>query len=256
MNHLTSFDKNLFLTVIVPVYNEKEGLKKNIFLICKKISNYIDNFEILIVNDGSSDGSGEIAEELSKNEEYHIRVIHHPANIGPGSGVHTGIKEARGEFIVFIPADIAIDLDQFDRYLDASKKADIVVGLRSNRKDYSLARKINSYVYIWMIKILFGMKQKQFNYVHMYKKEIFNRINIESKTVFLTAEILIKARDLGHIIEEVNINYIPRETGIASCGKVSVILKTFLDLTSFWIRWRFPFSKCIVSPPVKEKKLS
>ncbi len=231
----------LFLTVIVPVYNEKEGLKNNILLINEKISQHVSNFETLIVNDGSTDGSGKIAEDLAKSKKYNIRVIHHPKNFGPGSGVHTGIKEARGEFIVFIPADIAIDLDQFNRYLDASKKADIVVGLRSDRKDYSLARKINSYIYIWMIKILFGMKQKQFNYVHMYKKEIFNRINIESKTVFITAEILIKARDLGHLIEEVNINYIPRETGIASCGKVSVILNTFLDLISFWCRWRFSF---------------
>lgn len=232
----------LFLTVIVPVYNEKEGLKTNILFISKKISQHIADFEILIVDDGSNDGSGKIADELSQSKEYNIRVIHHDGNIGPGSGVHTGLKEARGEFIIFIPVDIAIDLDQFNRYLEKSKKADIVVGLRSDRRDYSLARKMNSLVYIWMIKILFGMKQKQFNYVHMYKREIFNRINVESKTVFITAEILIKARDLKYKIEEVDINYIPRETGQASCGKISVILKTFVDLISFWFKWRFSFS--------------
>ena len=249
MNRLASpHEKKFFLSVVVPVYNEKEGLKKSLLFLCKKISRCVDRFEILIVDDGSTDGSGEMAEDLSRSEEYPIRVIHHTANIGPGSGIYTGIREARGEWIIFIPADIAIDLDQFDRYLEGSKRADIVVGLRSDRRDYSWVRKMNSLGYIWLIKILFRMPQKQFNYVQMYKKEIFNRIKIESKTVFVTAEILIKARDLGYIIEEVEINYIPRETGQASCGKISVIVKTLRDVISFWLRWRFFPSKTKASP--------
>src|SRR3990172_2038079 len=195
MNRLASpHEKGFFLSVVVPVYNEKEGLKRNILFLCKKISHYVGDFEILIVDDGSTDGSGGIAEDLSKSEEYPVRVIHHPANIGPGSGIYTGFQEAKGEWIIFIPADIAMDLDQFARYLDGSKRSDIVVGLRSDRRDYSWVRKINSLAYIWLIKTLFRMPQKQFNYIQMYKKDIFNRIKIESRTVFVTAEILIKAR--------------------------------------------------------------
>ncbi|MBI4975243.1 glycosyltransferase family 2 protein [Candidatus Peregrinibacteria bacterium] len=227
-----------YLTIVIPAYNEDKNLECAVSLIKQKIKPLLSSYEILIVDDGSSDNTGMIADKLSSGDKE-IRVIHHHKNLGPGSGLFTGINNAYGEFIIFIPADIAIDLDQFNKYLEASKEADIVVGLRNDRKDYSIFRKINSVIYIWMIKLLFNMRQRQFNYVHLYRKSIFDRIKIESKSVFITAEILIKARDLGYRLTEVEINYVPRKFGEGSCSKPIVIYNTFKDMIVFWFQWIF-----------------
>jgi hypothetical protein len=90
---------------------------------------------------------------------------------------------------------------------------------------------------IALIRLLFGMRVRQFNYVHLYKRHIFDAITIESRGVFMTAEVLIKARDLGYRLVEVEIGYVPRRVGQGACGRPGVIAKTVWELTGFWVRW-------------------
>jgi hypothetical protein len=85
------------------------------------------------------------------------------------------------------------------------------------------------------------MKQRQFNYIHMYRREMLNRIDIESRGVFITAEIMIKARDLGYMLHEVDITYVPRTAGKATCGNTAVIVETVRDLFRFW--WKRTFHR-------------
>ncbi len=226
------------LSIILPVYNEEENLKPTVELLIEKISILIRNFEIVIVDDGSKDKTYQIAKELSERNKF-IRIIKHEKNLGPGSGIATGLKYVKGELITFIPADIAMDLNQFQKYIEAAKDSDVVVGVSSQRTDYSTFRKINSAVYIFLIKFLFGVRQRQFNYIHLYHRKIFEKIKVESNSVFITAEIVIKAKKMGYKISEVDINYIPRTRGSASCGKLNVIAKTFFDMILFWLKWTF-----------------
>lgn len=231
---------SVYTSVIVPAYNEEENLRHTVSVIANKLDELGTSFEIIIVNDGSTDATETIARTLTENDPR-IRLINHPCNIGPGSGVFTGIEASRGEFVIFIPADLALDIDELPKYINASRMCDLVVGVRSDRRDYSLFRKFVSYVNIAMIKILFGMKQRQFNYIHMYRREMLTRIDIESRGVFITAEIMIKARDLGYMLHEVDITYVPRTAGKATCGNAAVIVQTVKDLLRFW--WKRTFSK-------------
>ncbi|MDD5530062.1 MAG: glycosyltransferase family 2 protein [bacterium] len=231
-------NKNIYLTVIVPAFNEENNLEPTIVALVSHIEPLNLSFEILIIDDGSTDNTGEVAKSLAKKYTV-IRIIKHQKNLGPGSGIFTGIKEAKGEFIIFIPADLAIDLRQFNKYLEMSKKCDIVVGMRSDRGDYTLFRKIVSYVNISVIKMLFNMKEHQFNYIHLYRRKIFNDVYPESTGVFITAEIMIRARDLGYKLREIKIKYIPRKYGKGSCGNPKVILNTFRDMMKFWIKRLF-----------------
>jgi glycosyltransferase involved in cell wall biosynthesis len=224
------------LTIIMPVFNEQDNLPDVMGILGRKLSQWVESYEILIIDDGSTDHTCKIAAELMEQDDR-IRLIRHPQNRGPGSGIITGLAQATGKLVTFIPADLAIAMDQFPRYLEAAKEAELVIGIRSDRSDYSLMRKINSYVYIWMIKLLFQMKQRQFNYVHLYHRHIFNRFNVWSDGVFITAEIMIRGRDHGFTLKEVEIDYIPRTKGKASCGKPAIIFKTFRDLVLFWMMW-------------------
>ena len=229
---------NPYVSVVVPAYNEEQNMESTVTLVARKLDELETTFETIIVNDGSTDGTRKIAERLAESDER-VRLINHPCNIGPGSGVFTGIQEAQGDFVIFIPADLALEIEDLHKYIDASRQCDLVVGIRSDRRDYSMFRKFVSYVNIFLVKLLFGMKQRQFNYIHMYRRSMLERIDIDSRGVFITAEIMIKASDLGYRLQEVEIGYVPRTAGKATCGSPRTIYETVKDLFALW--WKRTF---------------
>jgi glycosyltransferase involved in cell wall biosynthesis len=127
------------LTVLVPAYNEEAGLGRSVELILAKLAELGVSAEVLIVDDGSRDRTPAIADELAARHSQ-VRAFHHPANRGIGGGFVTGAAQARGEWLILIPADLALDLDELRKYLDAARRADVVVGARSDRRDYSAFR--------------------------------------------------------------------------------------------------------------------
>jgi len=227
------------VTIVVPAYNEEASLRPTVTAVTAKLRELGKTYEVLVVDDGSTDATADVARALTADDPA-VRLISHARNQGPGSGVVTGIGHATGDAILFVPADLAMDLADLHKYFDAAEEADVVVGLRSDRRDYSAFRKLVSVVNIALLRVLFGMQLRQFNYIHLYKRHIFERIEIESRGVFMTAEVLIKARDLGYRLTEVEIGYVARETGTASCGKLSVIVRAVWDMARFWVRraWR------------------
>jgi len=224
------------VTIVIPAYNEEESLRPTVVAVAGALRELGKSYEILIVDDGSTDGTADLARALA-DEDPAVRLIQHERNRGPGSGVVTGIEHATGEAVMFIPADLAMDLADLHKYFDAAENADVVVGLRSDRRDYSAFRRLVSVANIALVRLLFGMRVRQFNYIHLYKRRIFEDIEIETRSVFMTAEVLIKARDLGYRLTEVEIGYVPRATGEASCGRPGVIVRAVWDLARFWVRW-------------------
>ncbi len=150
----------------------------------------------------------------------------------------TGFAQAKGEWLILIPADLALDLDELRKYLDAAQDADLVVGLRSDRGDYTLFRKIVSWINIRSIQWLFGMKQQQFNYISMYRLDALREINIEYwRGAFFYAEIIIKAKALSCRLKEIQVRYVPRASGEATGAKPGLVLHTARDMLRFWWRW-------------------
>jgi glycosyltransferase involved in cell wall biosynthesis len=156
--------------------------------------------------------------------------------MGPGSGVYTGISVARGTFVIFIPADLAMNRGELRKYIVASREADVVNGLRSDRRDYSYFRKCMSVANIALIRFLFGMKLRQFNYIQAYRRAMFDRFYPRSMGVFITAEILVLARDAGFRIVEIEVEYLPRLIGITGVANWRSIRSTLVDLAAFWVR--------------------
>jgi glycosyltransferase involved in cell wall biosynthesis len=225
------------LTVLMPAYNEATGLAQSVGLVLAKLRELAIPGELLIVDDCSCDGTAEIADMLAA-EMPEVRVIHHLENRGIGGGVVTGFSAAQSEWLILIPADLALDLDELHKYWDAAAQADIVVGIRSDRSDYSLLRKIISWVNIRAIQVLFGMEQRQFNYISMYRLTALHEIQIEYwRSAFFYAEIMIKAKALGWRLVEVEIHYVPRDSGEATGAKPTFILRTIMDMLRFWGRW-------------------
>jgi len=227
------------LSVLVPAYNEEAGLGRSVELILAKLAELGVSAEVLIVDDGSRDRTPAIADEVAARHPQ-VRVFHHPANRGIGGGFVTGAAQARGEWLILIPADLALDLDELRKYLDAAPLADVVVGARSDRRDYSAFRLFVAWVNIRLIQLLFGMKLRQFNYISMYRTEVLRRIEIEYwRSAFFHAEILIKAARLGYRLVEVEVCYAPRASGRATGARPQLIARTVMDMLRFWRRYWF-----------------
>jgi len=228
-----------YLTVLMPAYNEEAGLARNVEALTARLAGLGVTFELLIVDDASTDRTGVIADELAAKDRR-VRVIHHPANQGIGGGFVTGVAEATGEWLILVPADLALDLDELRKYLDLTPVADVVVGVRSDRSDYSAYRRLVSWINIRLIQLLFGMKERQFNYISMYRLAVLRRMKIEYwHSAFFHAETLIKARALGYRLVEVEVSYVPRTTGRQTGARPRMILGTLRDVLRFWFHVAF-----------------
>ena len=221
----------------MPAYNEEAGMARNVGLLVSRLAQLDVSFEILIVDDGSSDRTGAIADELAAADPR-VRAIHHPANRGIGGGFISGVAVATGEWLILIPADLALDLAELGKYLDATRGADVIVGIRSDRSDYSGYRLLVSWINIRLIQILFGMKERQFNYISMYRLTVLQRMKIEYwRNAFFHAETIIKAKTLGYRLVEVEISYVPRASGQPTGARPKLLIRTVRDMLRFWVRW-------------------
>jgi glycosyltransferase involved in cell wall biosynthesis len=223
------------LTVFVPAYNEQANLAACLQAVQARLDEDGVSYELLIVNDGSRDGTGPLADQLVAADPRR-RVIHHPQNLGIGGTFVTACRAAQGEWLILIPADLALDPLELRRYLAAAAQADVVVGLRSDRRDYTWARRLVSWVNITLIRLLFGMRERQFQYISMYRTAVLRAITIEYwRSAFFLAEVLIKAKRLGYRLVEVEIRYVPRQHGQPTGAKPRLVLRTVRDLFHFWL---------------------
>ena len=227
-----------YLGIIMPVFNEEKNLVRAINAISAQCEILRCSFEILIINDASTDGSAQLIAELQETRPY-LKVVRHNTNQGIGASIVTGVQHSQSKTLIFIPADLGMDICFLKDYMEASRRAHIVVGLRSDRRDYSLFRKLVSFINITLIQILFRMPQKQFNHICLYRRDIFKKILIESRSAFFAAEIMIKARDLGYKIVEIPVGYIAREHGKSVAAKPKWLYRALKDMFRFWFKWTF-----------------
>lgn len=226
-----------FLSVIIPAFNEQDNLPVTVSILQARLKSLVPSHEIIIVDDASVDKTGEAADDLTRISTD-VRAFHHSHNSGIGRAFVTGIRNARGEWVMLVPADLAMDVNDLHKYFDASRDCDVVVGLASDRSDSTLGRRIVSFVNIRAVQLLFGMHERQFQYICLYRMQIFHSMQIEyADSAFFHAEILIKAKALGYRLNEVVIGYSPRRAGRATGARPKTIMITSLNLISFWIRW-------------------
>jgi glycosyltransferase involved in cell wall biosynthesis len=219
-----------FLSVVIPAYNEEKNLRETVGLLSARLARTVPTFELLVVDDGSADRTARIAEER-------VRVFHHPHNQGIGAGFLTGVRSARGEWFLLIPADLALEPEELSKYFEASATADVVVGLRSDRSDYTPFRRLVSWANVRLIRLLFGMRERQFQYISLYRTRVLKEMTIEfTGSAFFLAEILIKARRSGCRLTEVSIRYVPRRAGRATGARAPLIARTVRDMFVFWCR--------------------
>lgn len=217
------------LSIVIPAYNEENNLAnvvKQTFKDAKKITT---NFEIVVVNDGSSDKTGIVAESLAKTYKK-LRVVHHKKNQGLAHAFWTGIKSCKKDTILYIEGDGQQPLRDQCQLLEKIKKADVVLGSRSDRFDYSLFRKTLSYGYLFLLRLFFNLKFKDVNWSQAYRRKIFDKVELKSTSPFFAAELVIKALRNGFKVTEAPAFYRSREGGSTKYGNIITAYKMFKEM--------------------------
>ena len=231
------------VTVLYPAYNEEAALQSTVERSVEALRTAFLDFEILVLDDASTDSTPQIAEELASRYPE-VQVARNDRNLGQGGTLVRGFEMARTPLVIHNGVDYPFDLQDLPRLVAALEDADIVVAVRHARPGYTLTRRVLSLMNVALIRLLFGMRLRDYNFVQLYRREVLERVPFEARsTAFLTPEILIRAHDLGYRISEVEVEYHRRESGHATSGKPRVLLTSFRDMVRYWwTRWHAAWS--------------
>jgi glycosyltransferase involved in cell wall biosynthesis len=227
------------LSVFFPAFNEASNIERTVSSAVTVLEKLGINYEIIVVDDGSPDQTGAIADQLSSNNPK-IRVIHHPKNLGYGEALRSGFYNAKYEWIVFTDSDGQFDFSEITKFLELADTADLVIGFRMNRQDPPM-RKLNAWGWKMINRILMGTNVRDLDCAFkLVKKEVIEKIpKLEStRGGMISPELLSKAKKAGFKIVEVGVHHYPRGGGSPTGASVKVIIVSFVDLFKLWWKLR------------------
>ncbi len=215
-----------------PAYGDEDNLPLIIPKVHKLLSEISNKFEIIIVEDGSPDRTGQVADDLASRFS-NIRVIHHKRNTGYGGALKDGFRNAKYEYVMYTDGDNQYDVDEFRPFLNLLDKADVIAGY-ATVKAVNSKRKIQSQVFNWFVFTLFGYYFKDVNCsMKIYKRKVLDSMVIKSDSAFIDAEMMVKAKHNGFIIAQFPVTHYPRKSGPEGGSKWPVIWDTFKDMLKF-----------------------
>jgi glycosyltransferase involved in cell wall biosynthesis len=223
------------ISAVLPAFDEEENIETAARRLADALRALnLRDWEIIIVDDGSRDRTGEIADHLAAEDPDHIRVFHHDPNQGYAAALRTGFTSARHQLIFYTDSDNQFDVREISALLPLIEQADLVCGFRIYRFD-PLTRLVLSWGFNLLVRIIFRIKVRDIDCAFkLYRREIFDRIEIESKKFFVDAEILAKARYYGFRMVETGVRHYPRPAG-RSTVRPSHIFSTLRELARIWI---------------------
>jgi len=224
------------LTVLIPAYNEEDSLPVLIDRLRRLRGEGALDMDILIVDDGSTDRTGEIAEKLAERDDL-IGAIRHRRNLGKSAALRTGIPRCTGDYVIIMDADLQYAPEDIPRLVSALEGGlDVVNGWRRKRQD-SWARKVPSSIYNMVSRLVFGLKIHDYNSgLKAFRREVLERISLRSD---LHRYVLPLAHQMGFRVGEVEIHHFPRRYGRTKYGSPIRFILGIFDLISLRLQFAF-----------------
>jgi len=223
------YQTNHSISVFMPCFNEQENVNSTVEKALSALEKLDVDFEIIIVNDGSSDSTGRIADDIA-SKDSRVKVVHHHSNLGYGAALQSGFKAATKELVFYTDGDGQFDINEMPQLLPLMEKYDIVSCYRINRRD-SLVRKINGWCWTKLVCLLFGLKLRDIDCAFkLYKREIFDDMILSSKGALIDTEVLARAARKNCRITQEGVHHFPRTAGSQTGADMRVILRAFKEL--------------------------
>jgi putative flippase GtrA len=223
------------LSLFFPAYNEEENITNTVERAVSVVedSPRIANYEIIIINDGSSDATGAISDQLAR-KHAHVRVVHHDGNKGYGAALVSGINAATLDYVFFTDADAQFDILELENLLIHVPSHELIIGYRAPRKD-PFMRLANAYVWNVLNKFLFGLRVRDIDCAFkLFRREHIQKIKLHSTGAMINAEILVRLSRQGIRIKQVPVSHLPRVAGSPTGAKPAVILRALKELVSLY----------------------
>jgi len=227
---------NSVLSLVLPAYNEEANLEEVVKEALEEIPKSFELFEIIIVNDGSKDKTGEIADRLAVQSVGTVRVIHHNLNRGYGAALSSGFAAAQGDYLMFMDSDRQFKAEDIRLLAPYLSKADIIVGYRKKRHD-PFYRFWIGYIFNTIITLFFGIYLRDIDCgFKIFRADVLKKMKLESPGVLINTEIHAKAQHQGRSIIEVGVNHYPRLSGKQSGASLRVIARAMKETILLWFR--------------------
>lgn len=208
---------NKSVSVVFPAYKEAENIEKCVLNAHSILTRLVKDFEIIVVDDGSTDDTKNICRQLEEKHE-NIKLISKEHNEGYGFALRDGFRQSRFELVFFSDSDRQFDISNLRDLLQHIDHHDVVIGFRKDRKD-SKKRKFLSCGFNLLVTLLFDLNVKDIDCAFkVFHRRVFDQITIESERFFVNTEILAKAKRLNLSIKEVGVSHFPRLNGISKVG--------------------------------------
>jgi glycosyltransferase involved in cell wall biosynthesis len=217
------------VSVFFPCYNEEANVERTTLAALRAFRRVADDFEVIIVNDGSRDRTGEIADRLAA-EHAEVRAVHNRPNQGYGGALQRGFREATMEFVFYTDGDGQFDFEEIDTLIPLMDQYDIVSAYRLNRQD-SLLRKVNALCWTALVNVVFRLWLRDIDCAFkIYPRRLFDEIEMKSKGALIDTEVLARAKRLGYTIGQVGVHHYPRTAGSQTGANLRVIIRAFKEL--------------------------
>ncbi|HKI87276.1 MAG TPA: glycosyltransferase family 2 protein [Thermoanaerobaculia bacterium] len=225
------------MTIAMPAYNEEDGIEEAVREALKTLDRLEGGGEVLVVDDGSTDGTSAILEEIQRGDPR-LRVHRHEENLGIGGFNRSMVREARGEWIFFIGSDGEWDSNESLRFLALarSEELDGVLGYRTE-KLYSPWRRLVSFSFNHLTRLCFGVGFRDVGSIRLLRRSLFGPLRLYSRSAFLNAERLLVGVRAGARLAEVPVAHRPRLAGRGGGAKLRRVIAAVRDLLV--TRWRW-----------------
>ena len=223
------------LSVVLPAHDEVETLAEVVRDALRVGATCAGVLEVIIVDDGSRDGTADVAHALARAEER-VRVVTHPQNLGYGAALRSGFQHAQHEWIFYTDSDGQFDLAELPRLLALLSRYDVVTGYRAARRDgyirsafgATFSAAVNHLLGVHVRDVICAFK--------VYPKHLFDGLALQATGALIDAEMLAAARVAGLRVGELAVTHRPRLAGEQSGARVDVIARAILEFGALALR--------------------
>lgn len=224
-------------SLVLPAHNEAENIESVVRRSLEVLPRYFDDFEIIVVDDGSKDRTGAIIDALAA-EDPRVRALHHSKNRGYGGALTSGFKASTGHHVMFMDSDRQFDIADIERLYPFIESHEIVAGFRMMRQD-ELHRRIFAETFNLVVRVLFGVHLRDIDCAFkIFDGDLIRSLSLASPGALINAEIQAKARRQGADIQQVGVRHFPRVAGEATGGNPRVIARAMKETVVLWWRMR------------------
>lgn len=227
------------LSVVIPMWNEEEYIEQVAELTRAESHKLIERgeisgFELVIVDDASTDGTGRIADRLAA-EDPCVRVVHHERNRKLGASIRSGLAAASGDVVLYTDADLPVDMAELGRACRIMRVYDagIVCAYRLDRTGEGWRRALYSGVYNLLIRLAFGVLVRDVNFAFkLVRRDVLDHLTLRSEGSFIDAELVVRAGRMGFNVIQIGVDYFPRHRGVSTLSSMAVIRRMLGELVS------------------------